>query len=293
MRTEFVKSSGHEFFVRLWGDPKNPPLMLLHGFPEHSGAWQQVAELLEDDYYCIAPDQRGYGRSAKPKGVKHYRASELAGDVIGLISHYAPNGQIALLGHDWGAAVAYTVAITVPKMLNKLIILNGVHPIAFQDELAKGGAQAKASQYMIWLRQAESTKILAANGFEKLIGLIGNGMNIDWLQGEILQQYKAAWQDEAGLDAMINWYRASPIRVPQLGQTFDAADMVALNADDMRISMPHLVIWGEDDGALLPETRDAIYNLCDDVKIHKLSQADHWLHHQKPDKVAAAIGDFL
>ena len=293
MKSEFVSLNGNEFFVRLWGDASKPPLMLLHGFPEYSGAWQELAAYLCDDYYCIAPDLRGFGQSYKPKGVENYRMSLVVQDVIGLMAHYAPDAPINLLAHDWGAAAAYVVAAAVPQRISKLVILNGVHPIPFQAELAKGGAQTVASQYMNWLRRDDSADLLAADDFKKLINLLCLNMDSEWFDEEKAQAYKTEWARENCVESMLNWYKASPLKVPPVGQALGADELVVINADKMRISMPHLIIWGKNDTALLVECRDGIYDLADQVRIVELAQADHWLHHQQPKKIAAEISDFL
>ncbi|MCJ8322958.1 MAG: alpha/beta hydrolase [Rhizobiales bacterium] len=293
MKTEIIEINGNSFFVRLWGDASKRPLLMLHGFPEHSGAWHQLAAGLTDEFFCIAPDQRGYGQSFKPNGVENYRISEVVGDIAGFISHYTDNGKIDLLGHDWGAAAAYGAAIAIPDMVDNLLILNGVHPAAFQNELAKGGAQTAASQYFHWLRTDASTHKLAQNNFAKLIEFMSNGMDCEWLQGEVLSDYLQQWQDEDVLDCMLNWYRASPIIIPKTGHTMEPDKLLKFNQTDMRINMPHLIIWGEKDKALTAETRDGIFDYCDDVKIELIADADHWLHHQQPGKIAKLIRAFL
>ena len=293
MKSEFINLNGNEFFVRLWGDASKPPLMLLHGFPEYSGAWEELAAYLCDDFYCIAPDLRGFGQSYKPEGVENYRMSLVVQDVIGLIAHYSPNAPINLLAHDWGAAAAYVVAASAPQMIGKLIILNGVHPIPFQAELAKGEGQAQASQYMNWLRREDSAEQLAANDFEKFVGLLRQDMDSEWFDDEKTQAYKVEWARQGCVEAMLNWYKASPLKVPPVGQALSAEDIIVIDANKMRVSMPHLIIWGKNDTALLVECRDGIYDLADDVKIVELADADHWLHHQQPQNIAAEIAKFL
>ncbi|PCI85277.1 MAG: alpha/beta hydrolase [Hyphomicrobiales bacterium] len=293
MESEFVSINGNEFFVRLWGDASKPKLMLLHGFPEYGGAWEELAAYLCDDFYCIAPDLRGFGQSYKPRGVENYRMSLVVQDVIGLMAHYSPDEPIHLLAHDWGAAAAYVVASAVPNMISKLIILNGVHPIPFQAELAKGEAQAKASQYINWLRREDSADLLAADDFEKLINLLRQDMDSAWFDDRKAALYKTEWEREYCLEAMINWYKASPLKVPSLGQVLSDEDMVVIDAQKMRVAMPHLIIWGENDTALLVESRNGIFDLADDVRIVELEAADHWLHHQQSQKIAAEIRSFI
>lgn len=293
MKSEFVSINGNEFFVRLWGDARKPKLMLLHGFPEYGCAWEELVADLCDDFYCIAPDLRGFGQSCKPQGVENYRMSLVVKDVIGLMAHYSPDESINLLAHDWGAAAAYVAASAVPQMISKLIVLNGVHPIPFQAELAKGEAQAKASQYINWLRHEDSADQLAADDFKKLVNLLRQDMDSSWFDDQKAALYKTEWAREYCLEAMINWYKASPLKVPPMGQVLSGDDMVVIDVKKMRVSMPHLIIWGKNDTALLVESRNGIYDLADDVKIVELEDADHWLHHQQPQQIAAEIRNFI
>ena len=285
--------NGQDLFIRLWGDPANPPLIMLHGFPENADGFRELAPLLAGDFYCIVPNQRGYGRSSAPEGIDNYRVSALTADILALIDHFSPDTSVALLGHDWGAAVAYSVAIAAPARIAKLVIMNGVHPIPFQDALGAGGAQTEASQYINWLRDPGSTDQLAANDFTKMVAMFRHGMDTAFLTPERLAEYKTEWARPGRMDAMINWYRASPLRVPAPGKTLPAQDRITMDPAKMRITMPHLLIWGEADNALKPETRDAIAPLCDDLKIVLIADADHWLHHQKPAEIAAEILNFL
>lgn len=293
MKTEFINVNGQEIFVRLWGDESKPKLVLLHGFPEYGGAWAELASHLSDKYYCIAPDQRGFGQSSKPLSVESYRMSQLAQDIVGLMKHYSADEPVYLLGHDWGAAVAYFVAAMAPDLISKLIILNGVHPIPFQNELAKGGAQTLASQYIIWLKREGSDEELAKNGFEKLINLLCQNMDSDWFNDQKKQDYTTEWARENCLKTMVNWYRASPIKVPKMSVALETQVTIPIDPTQMRVSMPHLVVWGQNDTALLPSCRDGIYELADDVRVVELEGLDHWLHHQNPEQVAIEIDGFL
>ena len=287
--SEFVTLNGHRFFLRTWGDAKNPPLLLLHGFPEYSGAWEEVATRLSDRFYCIAPDQRGYGQSYSPSDVAAYHIQHLVGDLVSLIDHIG--GPLDVVGHDWGASAAYALAIARPDLLRKLIILNGVHPIPFQRALIEDADQIAASQYILWLQRAGSEQVLAADEFAKLQAMFAGPMNLSWLDKAQLKGYLAAWKDASSLKAMINWYRATGLYVPELGGNITPP--APLDPGAMRIKMPHLLIWGADDTALLPSSYAGLDKLCDAFTLRKLTGADHWLHHQKPDEVAFLIRDFV
>jgi len=117
--------------------------------------------------------------------------------------------------HDWGAAVAYGLAIAYPELVSRLIIMNGVHQIPFQRALCGDKAQSVASQYNLWLRCKGSKTVLAENDFERLQAIFRQSMDITWLSVARLGRYKLAWKDADGLGAMVNWYRATGLRIPK------------------------------------------------------------------------------
>ena len=200
-------------------------------------------------------------------------------------------GPIAVVGHDWGSAVAYGLAILRPELVEKLVVLNGVHPGPFQRALAAGGAQSAASQYIDWLRADGSEEVLAAADFAKLRGLFAAHMEMGWLSGERLAAYQAEWARPGRMRGMVNWYRASPMRVAKPGEPL--RDVPAPNPNRLRITCPHLLIWGTQDRALLPEATEGLETYAADLTRVNLPGADHWLHHQVPDAVAATILRFL
>jgi len=285
MQTETRALNGHDFLVRRWGDPDLPPLLMLHGFPEYGGAWSDLAPFLTRHFHCIAPDQRGYGQSWAPDGVQNYVLSELVSDMAALIGQ--GGGPVAVLGHDWGASVGYGLAMFRPDLVSRLIIANGVHPVPFQRELAAGGAQAQASQYINVLRRQGSEDALAADDFALLLKLFSAHMNLDWLSGDRLKDYKTEWARPGRLKAMINWYRATPLQVADPGKPI--TDLRPLPVEQMRVRCPHLLIWGEDDTALLPESTLGLEEFAADLTRVSLPGVDHWLCHQKPEVVAGAI----
>ncbi|MEH6520977.1 alpha/beta fold hydrolase [Sulfitobacter sp.] len=284
--TETVELNGEQFFVRHWGDKDAPKILMLHGFPEFSGAWADLAPLLATRFHCIAPDQRGYGQSWRPAEVEKYKTALLVSDLVALIG----DEPLIVLGHDWGASVAYALTIGRPDLVSKLIIMNGVHPAPFQRELAKGGPQTDASQYIHFLRREGSEEILAENNFEKLMGLFSANMNMDWLSGETLTQYKAAWRDVSGLRGMVNWYRASPLKI---GGPGEAIEGLTFDPARLQVRCPHLLVWGTADTALRPETTQGLEDYAPDLTRIEIPDVDHWLHHQKPREVADAILGWL
>lgn len=280
-----TKDGNQRFFARTWGDPASPPLLMLHGFPEYSGAWEELAGDLRARYYCVAPDQRGYGQSYCPEDVAAYRTGVLAADMAAIIKDLG--APCAVLGHDWGAASAYGLAMFFPDLVAKLIILNGVHPVPFQRAMAAGGAQSAASQYILKLRDPDAEDWLAEDGFGKLRQLFSANMDMGWLQGAKLDAYVAEWSRPGRLTGMLNWYRASPLQVAAPGKPI--TELPELDPARLAVRCPHLLIWGTGDTALLPESRAGLEAFAVDLTIREIEGVDHWLHHQEPQTVARAI----
>ena len=196
------------------------------------------------------------------------------------------DGPVTVLGHDWGAAVAYGLAMFTPHLVNRLIILNGVHPVPFQRAMAAGGAQSAASQYINYLRAPGSEDLLARDGFAGLLRLFSAQMDLGWLGGDRLAAYQHEWARPGRLRAMVNWYRASPLQLAKPGQPIALPD---LPRDRLMVCCPHLLVWGTGDTALLTESVEGLEDFAPDLTRVDIDGADHWLHHQKPEAVAEAI----
>jgi pimeloyl-ACP methyl ester carboxylesterase len=284
MQAGFTTLNDRPFFVRRWGDPALPPLLMLHGFPEYGGAWEELAEHLCEHFHCIAPDQRGYGQSWAPPEVGAYATSKLVEDMGALIAEIG--APMTALGHDWGAAVAYGLAMFRPDLVSRLIIANGVHPVPFQRALASGGAQAAASQYILALREEDSEVGLRTDEFAGLRALFSANMDLGWLRGDRLARYQAEWSRPGRLRGMVNWYRASPLQIAALGAPIPMPD---LPLHRLHVPQPHLLVWGANDTALLPEATEGLEEFAPQLTRTEIQGCDHWLHHQKPQALAEAI----
>ncbi|MGR3713977.1 MAG: alpha/beta fold hydrolase [Shimia sp.] len=294
MRSETLSISGHSFNMLVAGDAGHPLLLFLHGFPEYSGAYEDLIPHLSQDYLCVAPDQRGFGASWKPQAVKDYVLPALLQDAAAVIDHYSPHSPAAaVIGHDWGSAVAYGLAFRFPEKLAKLIIANGVHPGPFQRAMAAGVAQTAASQYIADLRRDGEEHNLIANDHAAIFEIFNKHMDMGWLTEDRRAGYRKAWGDINGVRAMLNWYRASPLKLAKPGQPIPPKDLPPLPTDALRVRMPHLLIWGMNDSALLPESYAGLDAYCDDLTIEEVPDADHWILHQRPQDVAIRIRHFL
>jgi epoxide hydrolase 4 len=293
MRRETVRTNGIDLHVRAMGDARAPLILFLHGFPEYSGAWDDVLPAFADRFHVVAPDQRGYARSAKPEGIEAYRIRNLVRDILGLGEHYSAGRPFTLVGHDWGAAVAYAAAIAAPARVGRLVVINGVHPGPFQRALIEDQAQREASEYMHFLRSPEADAQLSADNFAKLVGMLSRFGPLPWLTPEKRAGYLDAWSQPGALTGMLNWYRATPLVVPKAGEAVDEEKVPKLDPAQLRVRMPHLVIWGMDDKALLRTTRTTLGDYCDNLTVREIAGADHWVVHQKTAEVIGYIHTFL
>lgn len=275
------------------GNPQAPALLMLHGFPENRTAWRKVAERLADRFLLILPDQRGYGPSSKPEGADAYRGRHLAADALAVADHAAPGRPFALAGHDWGASVAYAVAFARPQRLTHLVIANGVHPWCFQRAIIEDDGQRRASQYINRLRAPDAEARLSEDDYRRLMNMISGFSKADWMTEAEADAYRAGWALPGALTAMLNWYRASPIVVPEVGAPPPSAPILDAPADRMSVAVPHLVVWGAQDEALRPSCLDGLGRFAADLTVEHVHGAGHWILHEKPGEVAERIARFL
>lgn len=293
MRFENVKVGEVTLNVALAGDSRRNPVICLHGFPEYWAAWEQVAELLSRDFFVIMPDQRGYNLSERPQAVEDYRMKHLVADLDGLARHFLGDRPFVLAGHDWGASVAYAYAFGRPERLSHLVIANGVHPACFQRAILDDPDQRQASQYINWLRRDDAERRLAEDDFRRLFKMLEGFSSARWMGSKERDACRAAWSRDGALTAMLNWYRASPILVPEPGVVVETAPILDVAEADLQVKMPHLVLWGTDDTALRPSCIDGLGRYAPALDIRRIEGTGHWILHEKPAEVATAISAFV
>ena len=278
----FINTNGIRLHCAVQGEANSQrgTIVLLHGFPEFWYGWRfQIADLARD-YRVVAPDLRGYNLSDKPEGVDVYRVKTLAADVAGLLQSFGA-GPITLIGHDWGAAVAWAVAALYPHLLQRLVILNGPHFSTYTREVIYSPEQRKAAQYIHLFRQPRAAKLLAEDGYRRLLRMTG-------AIGEDALKYVAAWSQPGALDAALNYYRAMPSPPPLMDE-----EVLDPKIPELKVNVPTLVIWGERDEFILTGNLIGLEHYVPGVKIHRIAEATHWVQHEVPQEVNAAIRGFL
>ncbi len=278
MRTRFVEANGMRFEVLEDGPdvPGGKLALCLHGFPEHAVSWRhQMPVLAALGYRVWAVNQRGYGRSSRPVGVTAYAMRHLLADVAGLIDASGA-ASVTLIGHDWGAMVAWYFAAGRVRPLERLVIMNVPHPLCFQAAL-RHWRQARKSWYvgffqLPWLPE----RMLAVNGGAAVRRMF-RGIDIP---AATLAVYAGQVAEPGAATAMLNWYRA--IRL-----TTGTPDPAA------RITVPTLMIWGEDDVALDLATLDGTERYVAELSLHRLPGISHWVQQHAPDAVNRLLREYL
>jgi pimeloyl-ACP methyl ester carboxylesterase len=260
-----------------------PLAVLLHGFPEFWYSWRHQIPALAQHFTVAAPDLRGYNLSDKPARVKDYELPELVEDVAQLIQSFGYE-QAIVVGHDWGAAIAWETALTRPEVVEKLIILNVPHPRVFVQNLLTNPQQILRSWYMgffqlPWLPEAA----FRANNYQAIEQAFRNtAVYKERFPDEVIEQYKSAAAQAGALTAAINYYRANARR-----------GMWKLAGTDPVVRVPTLVVWGEQDFALGKELNDGLARYVPNLTLRFIEDASHWVQQDRPDLVNEYMLDFL
>lgn len=262
---------------------EGPLVILLHGFPEFWYSWRyQMPALAEAGYRVVAPDMRGYNLSDKPAGVSAYAIENLTADVAELIKSYGEKRAV-VVGHDWGAAVAWTFAMRFPELLERLAILNVPHPVTFLRAL-KTFRQLRKSWYVFffqipWLPE----RGFRANHYASLRKILRKDpANPDAFSEEDIEKYVEAAAQPGALTAAINYYRAMFRTKPS-----------KVSGELRPITAPTLVIWGEQDNYLGAELADPPPKWVTSVRVERLPDASHWVQCDRPERVNTLLLDFL
>jgi len=277
----FIETNDIRLHVVQAGPKSGTPVVLLHGFPENWRCWiRQLPALVDAGCRVIVPDQRGYNLSDKPQGVKAYAIPELVKDVIGLIDALGYE-KVNLVGHDWGAVVAWVLANEDPERLHRLGILNVPHPAVMKRFLQRDFEQLRRSWYVFffqlpWLPEAS----MRADNWRGAIRALRGSGRIDTFTNEDIEKYKEAWSQPGAMTAMLNWYRAVLRYQPPI-------------PTDARIRVPTLMMWGMKDVALSHRMARPSMDYCDEGNLIFFPEATHWVQLDEAESVNHYLIDFL
>jgi pimeloyl-ACP methyl ester carboxylesterase len=268
---------GLTFDVHELGPPGGDPVLLLHGFPQRGDSWHPVAtRLAESGFRTLAPDQRGYSPRARPAGRDSYRLGEMVDDALAVVDQLAgPAARVHLVGHDWGAAVAWRLAARHPGRLRTLTAVSVPPPAAYLRSLVTT-RQGLASWYVYafqlpWLPE----RLMSANGgpfsrrFVAMLRRTGQSK-------EAAQRDAAGLADPAALTAAINWYRGVFPAPP--GDT------------DPPVRVPTLFVWSDGDTAITRQSTELVHkHVAGPFRYVELRGVSHWIPEEAPDQLADLV----
>lgn len=270
-----VAAGGFRFRARVAGPPDGELVMLLHGFPQSSACWTEALETLADaGYRAVAPDQRGYSPGACPEGVGGYRMSALVADVM-RIAEALGHRRFHVVGHDWGATVAWSLAATRPERLTSLTALSTPHTAAIA--LALRGPVQRAKFAYTWLLQTpwvgEASLTLGGGTVGRFVieqALVASGLPRDLARRD-LDALQAV-----GVTGPLNWYRALRLR----------GERVPMD----EVSVPTLFVWGSRDVALSRRAAEATQEfVTGEYHFVDLEGANHWIPDLHWDDIADLV----
>lgn len=284
-RTRLIQTNGVRLHAETAGPVDGPLVILLHGFPEFwYGMLHPMRALAEAGCSVVALDQRGYNGSEKPRGTAAYDVEMLAADVVGVIDFYGRQ-QAVIVGHDWGGLVAWQVAMQYPQRVARLAILNAPHPAAYLQALrSPKSGQALRSLYIYFFQLPILPELLLRGGnCWGLKNLLRRSSNRGTFSSAEMKRYQEAWRRPGAVTAMLNWYRAAVRRALRKGPSG------YVQASQVRVPAPTLILWGEQDVALTTELAQSSLDWCMDGRLVRFPTASHWVQHDQPQ----AVGDEL
>ena len=267
------------------GATNSPLVLLLHGFPEFSYSWRHQLPVLGEKYHVVAPDMRGYNLSDKPRDVEKYEIDELVTDVTGLMDHFGVE-KAAVVGHDWGAGVAWAVAQKHPERVSHLAVMQVPPAAAWRKNMSL--RQMMRSWYMLFFQLPRIPEwLISRNNFEGIDRTFREKViNKAAFNDDDVSRYKEAIQQPGAMTAAINYYRANLKRLTSRKDE-DAKG-------PRKVPMPTLFIFGEQDFAIIPNTVRGVENyVAGPYRELRLPNCGHWVQNEAVEEVNKALLEFL
>jgi len=282
-------------------------LIFLHGFPEYWGTWTEQLNYFSSNYRVIAPDLPGYNLSDKPADSNFYTLPNLITFIAKFIEVMSPEKQVYLVAHDWGGAIAWPLAAFHPKLISKLIIINAAHPSTFTREMANNPIQRQKSAYIHQLISSSGQSLLSKNNYQYLSETMMVSSQTDVFTDEVKTRYRQVWRQKGAVNGMLQYYRAMPQLASSdtdnhLIESGDADRLIdsgpvkkisTIRVPNIRVNVPTLILWGEEDQAFVNENLDGISQYVPNCTLIRFPNTSHWLQHEKPAAVNNAIALFI
>ena len=277
-----IAANGLTFAIDEAGEGPDVALCL-HGFPESRLSWRhQLEPLAARGWHAVAPDLRGYGDTSRPRARAAYRLQHLVADAAALFDALGARRRL-LVGHDWGALVAWTFALRAARPLAGLVILNVPHPAVFRAVLRRSWRQRLRSSYVLFFQLPLLPEFVLTAAGAAAIGRVFTDTAVDKaaFPPAVLDRYRRDARRPGAMTAMLDYYRAN------------ARALLRDDGPARVIDVPTLMIWGECDRALGLELTEGYGPYVADLTLRRLPNVSHWVQQEAPDAVNAALGAWL
>ncbi len=272
MESAIETISGHNYNCHTDGDRSKPLMLFLHGFPDIAESWKSQMDYFKNNYFVVAYDQRGYNTSVKFKKKSEYRIDRLADDVKQVIEYYGYNKAI-VVSHDWGGIVAYHFSETYSEMVDRLVVTNAPHFLAWKSKMTKSLFQGFKSWYVFFFQIPWIPDFVARYGGLRFLMWFSSNKG----SFSNLSQHKKAWKQPGAINGMLGWYR----------------NVFRYKSVEKITKTKTLLIWGKKDVALGTSMVEANMKYFPNTTVRYLDDASHWAVHEYPDKVNGFIEEFL
>jgi len=279
-RQERIRTNGIELSCAVAGD-RGELVVLLHGFPQSAYEWRHQIPALAEHFRVVAPDLRGYGASSKPAGIAAYRPGVIADDVVGLIRAVGAD-RAHVVGHDWGGAIAWRLALEHPEALERLVVINCPHPAAMARALRTNPRQMRRSWYVLFfqLPWLPERVLLRRGAISSALRTVRPGA----LRDEDVVAHERAFAIPGVATAALNYYRAAFREGLRGGGT----------GGGRVIAAPTLLIWADEDFALGRELAEGMERyFSGPFAVRHISDCGHWVPEERPDLVNKWLLEFL
>lgn len=275
----FIEANGIKIHYVTQGE--GPLVVLLHGFPEFWYAWRHQIPFLAKNFQVVAPDLRGYGRTERPFHISDYQISILSEDIKGLILALG-HQKAYIVGHDWGGAIAWNLALEKPEVVDRLAVLNCPHPYMFVKALRSNFSQIRKSWYIFFFQIPRVPEyFFKLNGKVLLKNLFRHSSAKNTFRDEDINLYYETMNQEGAFTSALNYYRAA-FHKPKTSQKRE------------KISSPTMLIWGEKDVAL---GKELTYNMeplfTGPFRLDYIPDCSHWANEEQPEIVNRLLEEFF
>jgi pimeloyl-ACP methyl ester carboxylesterase len=271
LESTMIPTNGIRLHVVQAGPKDGPPVLLLHGYPEFWWGWhEQIARLSRAGFRVIAPDQRGYDASDKPRGIASYKIDLLVADIVGLIDALGYE-QVNLAGHDWGGAIAWHLVLEHPERFRKLVMFNAPHPLAWRDARNSEPQEKTISWYRTFFQIPLLPELVGyAGNWALLVKNMRDTSRPGTFPDADMDLYRYAWFRDGASHSMVNWYRAG-FRYPH-----------EVSGDGL-VRVPTRIVFGMQDRFFEPRLARLSVPHCASGELVEIPNAGHWLLHEEPE----------